>query len=88
MLVQNNIRDIEKSKILLYTFYIDVISKTLRKSLISKKIYYRKFWIILEVTIMNKTTADQAMKESTMVLLYLARFTEHNRFSDSKHGKR
>lgn len=37
---------------------------------------------------MNKTTADQAMKESTMVLLYLARFTEHNRFSDSKHGKR
>lgn len=33
---------------------------------------------------MNKTTAEQAMKELTMVLLYLSRFTEHNRFSDSK----
>lgn len=33
---------------------------------------------------MNKTTADQAMKELTMVLLYLSRFTEQDRFSDSK----
>lgn len=33
---------------------------------------------------MNKTAAEQAMKELTMVLLYLARFTEHNQFSDGK----
>ncbi len=33
---------------------------------------------------MNKTIAEQAMKELTMVLLYLSRFTEHNRFFDSK----
>lgn len=33
---------------------------------------------------MNKTTADQAMKELTIVLLYLSRFTEQDRFSDCK----
>lgn len=33
---------------------------------------------------MDKTTANQVMKELTMVLLYLSRFTEQDRFSDSK----
>ncbi|MCM1499692.1 MAG: DUF6429 family protein [Clostridium sp.] len=33
---------------------------------------------------MDKTTAEQAMKELTMVLLYLSRWTEKDRFSDGK----
>lgn len=33
---------------------------------------------------MEKTTAEQAMKELTMVLLYLSRWTEKNRFSEGK----
>lgn len=31
---------------------------------------------------MDKITANQAMKELTMVLLYLSRFTEQDRFSN------
>lgn len=33
---------------------------------------------------MDKTTAEQAMKELTMALLYLSRWTEKDRFSDGK----
>ncbi len=33
---------------------------------------------------MNKTTAEQAMKELTMVLLYFSRWTEKDQFSDGK----
>lgn len=32
---------------------------------------------------MDKTDAKQAMKELTMVLMYLSRFTERDRFSDN-----
>lgn len=33
---------------------------------------------------MDKITAEQAMKELTVILLYLSRFTERDRFSDGK----
>ncbi len=33
---------------------------------------------------MDKTTAKQAMKELTMALLYLSRWTKRDRFSDGK----
>lgn len=32
---------------------------------------------------MDKTTPEKAMKELTMVLMYLSRFNEDNRFSSS-----
>ena len=34
---------------------------------------------------MDKTTPEKAMKELTMVLMYLSRFNEDNRFSSSMH---
>lgn len=33
---------------------------------------------------MDKTKANEAMKELTMLLMYLSRFTERDRFSDGK----
>ena len=33
---------------------------------------------------MERTTANEAMKELTVMLMYLSRFSERDRFSDSK----